>query len=75
MYEQIQNPCQPLTYLEQGVILHPDRKINPFLLSSVLYSGIPAFSYHLVEETAPKGQRLEKSMTIKSRAFANTTEL
>lgn len=40
MQEEIQSCCQPLTYLEQQVILHRARNINSFLLLSVLQSGI-----------------------------------
>lgn len=59
MYEQIQNRCQPLTYLEQGVILHTARKINPFLLSPVLYSGIPALAIILLKKQLQKDKGLK----------------
>lgn len=54
--------------------MHTARKINPFLLSSVLYSGIPASAIILLRKQLQR-TRLEILMTIKTRAFANTTKL
>jgi len=59
MYEHIQNHSQPLTYLEQRVILHTARKTNPFLLSPVLYSGIAALAIILLRIQLPKYKGLK----------------
>lgn len=75
MQEQRQSCCQAPTYLEQQVILHAAREMNPFLLSSALCSRVPAVGIGLGREKLRKDEAWKLKLTTRTTAFTNTTEI